>query len=64
MAGINGFADRNYLRMLLQLFNVSPETAASARFVLYTISAVFIIRSLDIMFIVGIFRGGDTRTAC
>lgn len=49
---------------LLKLFNVSPETAASARFVLYTISAVFIIRSLDIMFIVGIFRGGgDTRTS-
>lgn len=50
--------------LILQLFNVSKEVRSSTLIMLYIISAIFVIRFLGMVMIVGILRGaGDARSA-
>jgi putative MATE family efflux protein len=44
--------------LILNAFNVSEAVRGNAQIILYIISAVFVIRVLSIMYIVGILRGG------
>lgn len=49
--------------IILNFFNVSDIVKNSSRIIIYIISAVFFIRALVIMLIVGILRGGGDATS-